>query len=520
MTGEYDYDDDYDDFRDMRSARVPEAGGSLVRRAANLIGGLLMMCLLLAAVAGGAYLYVTTAFDAPGPLATDRTVDIARGQGLQEIAATLYDEGVVDSDKIFIMGVLAHRANGSLKAGEYQFPAGTSMNQVMSALTAGRAIQYSVTVPEGLTTRQIVAKLEADPVLTGEISQIPAEGALLPDTYAFTRGTSRQAMISRMRDAQQELVEELWASRAEGLPIDKPYEALILASIVEKETGVGGERARVASVFVNRLRRSMRLQSDPTIIYGIVGGEGSLGRPLTRTDINTRTPYNTYKIDGLPPTPIANPGRAAIAAVLQPATTDDLFFVADGTGGHAFAASLVEHNRNVAEWRKIERERRNAEREAERAAAEAEAAAAGEVAAANDADTVDPAVAAAGELASQTPGDTAAADAAGDGEQANAQQPETQEPSAVEAGVAETPEPAAEPEPEPEPAESPDARASSDPVESGDGAGGATGGAEPSAETDREYPLPLPKPEPPQRASSASPTVDVTVVPLPAANAN
>ena len=244
-----------------------------------------------------------------------------------------------------------------LRAGEFAIPEAASMAEIYDILRSGQTIQYPVTAAEGLTTAMIIRIVEASEVMTGEITRIPAEGALLPETYLVSRGDDRQALIDRMEAAQDALLDELWSNRAENLPFDTPEEAIILASVVEKETGIAHERPMVASVFVNRLRRGMRLQSDPTIIYGITQGE-PLGRGIRRSELDsTANRYNTYQIDGLPPTPISNPGRDAIAAVLNPPEGQYLYFVADGTGGHAFATSLAEHNRNVAQWRRIERER-------------------------------------------------------------------------------------------------------------------------------------------------------------------
>jgi len=236
---------------------------------------------------------------------------------------------------------------------------------VLDTLIEGDAILYSVTIPEGWTSLQTVERLRATDELTGELTEIPPEGSLMPDTYRFARNTSRSDIIARMRTAQEEFLNKVWPTRDADLPIETKEEALILASIVEKETGLADERSKVAGVFINRLRKGMRLQSDPTIIYGLVGGRASLGRPIYRSEIVKETPYNTYVIKGLPPTPIANPGRAAIEAVLRPQETDAIYFVADGTGGHAFATTLAEHNRNVAQWRKIERRMREEQARAE-----------------------------------------------------------------------------------------------------------------------------------------------------------
>ncbi|MGV1014861.1 MAG: endolytic transglycosylase MltG, partial [Methyloceanibacter sp.] len=266
---------------------------------------------------------------------------------------------------------------------------------------------HKVTLPEGLTSQQIVARLLAHPELTGEIAEVPPEGSLLPDTYRFGSDDSRKNIIERMQHAQAKFLAKMWEERHPDIMVQTPEEALILASIVEKETGRVDERAHVASVFHNRLKKKMRLQSDPTIIYGLFGGEGMRDHPITRADLDRDTPYNTYKINGLPPTPIGNPGRAAIEAVLKPAKSDYLYFCADGTGGHAFAATLVEHNKNVARWRAIEREIR-AKQAAEAAAAAAAAAAADpEAAAAAATSAADPAATAGTEAAAADPGATA-----------------------------------------------------------------------------------------------------------------
>jgi len=254
-----------------------------------------------------------------------------------------------------------------LRAGEYQIPAHASMRDVMGILVQGKALLYKVTIPEGLTSQQIVERLKADAVLTGDISEVPQEGTLLPETYSFPRGTTRQQIVDQMRRHQEQVLDELWDQRAPNLPFTSREEAMTMASIVEKETGRPEERRLVASVFVNRLRKGMRLQSDPTIIYGITGGNGSLERPILQSDIDKATPYNTYQVAGLPPTPIANPGRASIEATLNPAETDYLYFVADGTGGHVFSSNLAEHTRNVAHWREVERQQREAQPAGEQA---------------------------------------------------------------------------------------------------------------------------------------------------------
>lgn len=333
----------------------------------------LFMFFLFVGIAGVVAIHWgTQQFTVAGPLQEPKDISIKRGSGTSAIAKTLYSEGVINNELIFQAGVLARQVQSKLKAGEYRFETGASMAQVLDKLVRGEVVSYKITIPEGLTSQQIVARLTAKEDLTGEILDVPPEGSLLPQTYNFRRGEDRNKVLERMRNAQKEIVEKLWAKRSPDLPVKTPGEALILASIVEKETGVADERPRVASVFVNRLIKGMRLQSDPTIIYGIVGGQGKLGRPILRSEIDKKTPYNTYQIDGLPPTPIANPGEAAIAAVLNPLKTDELYFVADGTGGHTFSKTLEEHNKKVKVWRKIARERRE---KAKKEAAEAAAAA-------------------------------------------------------------------------------------------------------------------------------------------------
>ncbi len=345
-----------------------------VWRLGSLVSGLLSFSLVAVIGFVGALYWLSLQLGKPGPLAQDKTVLIAAGSGLASIARNLERNGVISNRQLFILGVSFGRASGRLKAGEYEFKARSSMNAVMAKLVEGRSIRHKITFPEGLTSAEIVEKLNENSILIGKIEAIPEEGSLLPDTYLFQRGNKRGSVIEQMQKAQEKLMDELWPKRADGLPIKTRAEALTLASIVEKETGIAAERPRVAAVFINRLRKSMRLQSDPTIIYGITGGKGPLGRPIRQSEINRKTPYNTYQIDGLPPTPIANPGRASIAAVLNPLESDELFFVADGSGGHVFARTLAEHQKNVANWRKIEAARRKAEAEARKAAPQAGAA--------------------------------------------------------------------------------------------------------------------------------------------------
>ena len=338
----------------------------------KLVNGVLTFVLMAMVAVGLLFFFIKVQFDQPGPLEYTTVISIPPGSGLNAIAARLQKEGVIADSRIFVGSAIYFKAQKKLKAGEYEFRKHASMRQVLDRLVEGKAILHKVTIREGITSQQIVDILNRQPLLSGEITSIPAEGSLLPDTYKFSRNMNRQDMIERMQAEQRKFVKKLWPKRASGLPIHSPEEAIILASIVERETGRADERARVAGVFINRLKRGMKLQSDPTIIYGLVGGQGSLGHPLRRSEIDRRTPYNTYQINGLPPTPIGNPGKAAIIAVLNPANTKDLFFVADGTGGHAFSPTLRGHRRNVAKWRKFERGLRA--RQAERRAAELAAA--------------------------------------------------------------------------------------------------------------------------------------------------
>lgn len=292
----------------------------------------------------------------PGPPARSGAfteVQLPRGAGVTGVAANLKAAGVIRSEMVFQVLARVTGAGRSLKAGEYAIPSRASAISILADLEAGRTIVRKVTLPEGLTSAMVVRELQAVPWLTGDV-QVPEEGTLLPETYRAERGDSRQSVLDRMRTEQQSLLDRLWASRVPGLPLATPQEAVILASIVEKETGVRDERRRVAGVFINRLRMGMRLQSDPTVIYAVSRGE-PLGRGIRASELASRSPWNTYAHAGLPPTPIANPGRASLEAVLNPLETREIFFVADGTGGHAFAETLEAHNANVARWRQIER---------------------------------------------------------------------------------------------------------------------------------------------------------------------
>lgn len=361
----------------LEPTRAPEPPMGRRRRRTHPILMVMNAAMSLLVVAflgvGGVLYFAKMQFDRAGPLDHTTVFVIPKGEGVNAIAERLERDGIISDRRIFVASVIYFKVQDKLKAGEYEIRKQASMRDVLDKLVEGRAVLHKVSIPEGLTSKQVVDRLNAHEMLKGEIAEIPEEGSLLPDTYKFSRGMTRQDLIERMKAAQRTFVQRLWPKRRADLPIKTPEEAIILASIVEKETGRADERSRIAGVFMNRLRKGIPLQSDPTIIYGLVGGEGTLGRGILRSELEQETPFNTYKIKGLTPTPIANPGRSAIEAVLNPAKTKDLYFVADGTGGHAFAPSLAQHNQNVAEWRQIERERREKEEAEAKAKAEAEA---------------------------------------------------------------------------------------------------------------------------------------------------
>lgn len=311
----------------------------------------------LALLMSGFLLWGLSAYTLPGPASAngaERIVMLAEGANLSEISAVLAQDKVISSAPVFIVAAKVTGSARRLKAGEYSFPSRTSMAAVMDMIRKGKGVRHQVTIPEGLPSDMVVDALMRSDVLTGTVSA-PPEGAVLPQTYEVKRGETRAAVLERMIKAQSDLVAELWPQRRSGLPFNTPEEAVILASIVEKETAKADERPRIAGLFVHRLQLGMRLESDPTIIYGITRGR-PLGRGLRASEVDAATPYNTYVIFGLPPTPIANPGRAALEAVLTAPPSSELFFVADGTGGHVFATNYADHRRNVAQWRRIERE--------------------------------------------------------------------------------------------------------------------------------------------------------------------
>lgn len=318
--------------------------------AANVISILIVAGIVLLIAIGQAQ----REFAAPGPLKQETTVLLPRGAGLKDTSRLLMLHGAIDNEFLFRLGARYRREDRLIRYGEYRIPPGASMDEILGMLVRGESVQHKITVAEGLTSHQIVELLKASDVLSGEISELPAEGSLAPDTYYVERNQSRSEVLQRMAESQARIVAEAWQKRSPDTPLRSPEELLVLASIVEKETGIPEERPKVASVFLNRLKRGMRLQSDPTVVYGLTEGKEPLGRGLRQSELERPTPYNTYVIDRLPPAPISAPGRDSIMAVVNPEPTDYLYFVADGTGGHAFAATLEEHNRNVAKWRKLE----------------------------------------------------------------------------------------------------------------------------------------------------------------------
>jgi len=323
--------------------------------AANAISVLVVLGIAVA----GVLVYGVQLFSAPGPLTAPARVTIESGDTMTVASERLAEAGVIKSAIIFRLGARYRKVGSKLRFGEYEIPAASSMEDVLDIVISGKSIQYRITVAEGLTSWEVVEILKQNDILTGEIAETPAEGSLAPDTYFVGRGMKRSDVITRMQAAQTKILADAWEQRDPDTPLRTPQEALTLASIIEKETGIASERAKVGGVFINRINRGIRLQSDPTIIYGITNGQGPLDRAIRRSDIDRPTAYNTYVIDRLPPGPIANPGRDAILGAVNPEATEAIYFVADGTGGHAFAETLREHQKNVAEWRKIERARAN-----------------------------------------------------------------------------------------------------------------------------------------------------------------
>ncbi|MEB8388665.1 endolytic transglycosylase MltG [Rhodobacteraceae bacterium KMM 6894] len=382
----------------------------------NIASNALTFLVVITFLLGGLILWGQSTFHAEGPLAEPICLRVERGANMRSVSTQLADEQAVTSAAIFRIGADYTDRATDLKAGSWLVPEHASMSEIIDLVTRGGAstcgtevvyrigvtsnevqvreldpatsryvekaafvpgtdeapevytqvsvkpdTRFRVAVAEGATSWQIVEGLKAMAVLEGDVATVPAEGTLAPDSYEVRKGDTRASVIERMQTAQEVLVAAAWAGRSADLPLADAQEMLILASIIEKETGVAEERRQVASVFINRLNRGMRLQTDPTVIYGITEGKGVLGRGLRQSELRGATPWNTYVIPGLPPTPIANPGRASIEAAVNPDQTPYVFFVADGTGGHAFAETLEEHNANVAKWRQIEAERGQAD---------------------------------------------------------------------------------------------------------------------------------------------------------------
>src|SRR5207248_1555811 len=353
--------------RSPRAALEPEQVPPPPRRSERarnpfvVVGNAIITLLLVGMIgAGAAYYYGRQKLEAPGPLQEDKVVNVPARAGMADIADVLQREGVIDNNRwAFIGAVLAMKARSELKPGEYSFQKSASLRDVIGTIVEGKVVQHSVTIPEGLTSEQIVARLSDNDIFAGSVREVPREGTLLPETYKFPRGTTRDQVIQRMQQAQKRALAEIWERRSPDVPLKTPEQLVTLASIVEKETGKPDERSRVAAVFVNRLKQKIKLQSDRTIIYGLVGGKGTLGRPIKRSDITQPSPYNTYVIEGLPPGPISNPGRASLEATANPARTRDLYFVADGSGGHAFTETYDAHQKNVARLRAMEKQIQN-----------------------------------------------------------------------------------------------------------------------------------------------------------------
>jgi UPF0755 protein len=326
-----------------------------------VVGNAIFTILILLMIgAGVSYYYGRQILESAGPLREDKVVNIPARAGKRDISEVLQKEGVINVNPwIFIGSVYALKASSDLKPGEYLFQKNASLRDVIGTIVEGKVVQHSITIPEGLTSEQIVARLSDNDIFSGSVREIPREGTLLPETYKFPRGTTREQVIQRMQQTQKRVLAEIWERRNPDIPVKSPDQLVTLASIVEKETGRADERSRVAAVFTNRLRQKIKLQSDPTIIYGLVGGKGTLGRPIRRSEITAPSPYNTYVIEGLPPGPISNPGRASLEATANPARTRDLFFVADGTGGHTFTETYDAHQKNVAKLRALEKQIQN-----------------------------------------------------------------------------------------------------------------------------------------------------------------
>ncbi len=322
-----------------------------------------LLAFLVVSLIGGSVLTTYTQFVAEGPLESSTETLIIKGKSLRKIAKQLYREGIISSPSIFEIGVRASGQANNIKAGEYSIPRHASSKMVMNILTSGDTYIRRLVVPEGLTSEQVVALVDKAKGLMGDIIQIPKEGTLLPDTYHYSWGDTKEGMIERMKNAMDRTVEELWAGRDPSITLKTPKEAVVMASIIEKETSRNSERAHIASVFYNRMKQGIRLQSDPTVIYAVTDGHVDKMKRVTYKDLKEQNPYNTYVIYGLPRGAISNPGRASISAVLHPMTTKDIYFVADGKGGHVFSPTYKEHQKNVQNWRQISKGKKEAKKE-------------------------------------------------------------------------------------------------------------------------------------------------------------
>jgi UPF0755 protein len=329
---------------------------------ARVVSGVMTILLFVMLTAGGLTLLIGHLYSRPGPLTVTQTVVIPKGASSNEIADDLEREGVVSSRLAFMANYYVQSRmrpkEVMLKHGEYLFKPNVSIRDVIEILSEGKSVLYKVTIPEGLTSQQIVERLKSEENLNGDVTQIPAEGSILPETYSIEKGMERQELLERMQLKQKQVLDGAWERRQQGLPFETPEQAVVMASIIEKETGRADERDRIAGVFVNRLKKGMPLQSDPTILYGIYGGGVQWGKPILQSEKDAKNTHNTYQIKGLPPTPICNPGRPALEAALNPAQHNDIFFVADGAGGHIFTATLKDHNAAVTNWRKVEKDMR------------------------------------------------------------------------------------------------------------------------------------------------------------------
>ncbi len=336
----------------MREKRKNKSSNGSVLAA---LSGLFTVFLVIAIITAASWLGVKQVFEVKNDKQEAALFQVKLGDNLTKVSERLEADNLISSQDFYRLLVAWEGNDTRLKAGEYKIPAHATMRDIMNIFVEGQSIQHKITLAEGLSTAMILEKIKKAPLLVGEITQKPAEGALMPETYLFQSGTKRDVIIQQMMEAQKSFITNLWDTRAKDLPLENIEQVVVLASIVEKETGLAKERPEVAAVFINRIKQKMKLQSDPTIIYGITKGAYKLGRSLKKSEIKAKTDYNTYVIKGLPPTPIANPGRASILAVLNPANVDYLYFVADGTGGHVFAKTYKQHQKNVKKWRKIEK---------------------------------------------------------------------------------------------------------------------------------------------------------------------